>query len=243
MNIDGETLLYDAGTTINDALDDRGISVDTIDNIFISHLHADHAGGIEYLAFKRYFSQFPFGESKANLIGSEEILIRGWDHVWSGGLEHMRGKDNLLSDYFNIKSLTPHESFQIKDFIFVPVFQCHVDGDASYGLDIFNNNCNIFISGDSQVTSLYQLAPQNNIYDKYQLIFHDCEFAEYPNSVHAQFHELCSLPAEIKSKMWLYHFSLNGKHIWEYEKLAEQNGFAGVVRRGQTFDTKNYSRS
>jgi hypothetical protein len=29
----------------------------------------------------------------------------------------------------------------------------------------------------------------------------------------------------------------------EYEKLAEQNGFAGIVRRGQTFDTKNYSKS
>ena len=36
--------------------------------------------------------------------------------------------------------------------------------------------------------------------------------------------------------MWLYHYSLNNTHIWEFDKLAEDSGFAGIVRRGQEFE-------
>lgn len=207
MNIDGETLLYDAGTTINDALDDHKVPVESIDNIYISHLHADHAGGIEYLAFKRYFGQFPFGINKATLIGDSRILKDGWNHVWSGGLKTIHGKINTLKDYFNIKKMKPQLPFIIKGIPFYPVQNKHVDDELSFGLEFKDDNCWVFISGDSK-------APLTNkelmVLSYYDLIFHDCEFAEYPNSVHAQFHELCTLPSEIKSKMWLYHYSLNG---------------------------------
>lgn len=89
----GETLLFDAGTTINDALFDLNIPVEMIHNIYISHLHADHAGGIEYLAFKRYFSQMPFGINKAKLIGNVKILTDGWKHTWSGGIKNYSRKN------------------------------------------------------------------------------------------------------------------------------------------------------
>ena len=90
----------------------------------------------------------------------------------------------------------------------------------------------VFISGDSQFAPNQMLT----YFEQASIIFHDCEFAEYPNSVHAQFHQLINLPDEIKKKMWLYHYSLNGKLVQEYDKLAIENGFAGLVRRGQHFN-------
>jgi hypothetical protein len=66
------------------------------------------------------------------------------------------------------------------------------------------------------------------------LIFHDCETSPFKSGVHAHFDDLKTLPDEIKSKMWLMHYQ------WVEEvdlaKLAEDNGFAGFVRKGQSFD-------
>jgi ribonuclease BN (tRNA processing enzyme) len=72
-------------------------------------------------------------------------------------------------------------------------------------------------------------------FEQADMIFHDCEFAEYPNSVHAQFHQLCTLSNEIKSKMYLYHYSLNDKTFEELESEVLENGFAGLVKRRQEF--------
>ena len=60
--------------------------------------------------------------------------------------------------------------------------------------------------------------------------------AEYPNSIHAQFHQLCTLDDNIKNKMWLYHYSLNGKTYEELESEVLKNGFAGLIKKGQEFD-------
>jgi hypothetical protein len=56
--------------------------------------------------------------------------------------------------------------------------------------------------------------------------------------VHAQFHQLCTLPEKIKRKMFLYHYSLIGKTYEELNADVQNNGFAGLVKRGQTFDLK-----
>jgi len=73
-------------------------------------------------------------------------------------------------------------------------------------------------------------------WDKAEVIFHDCEFAEYPNSVHAQFHQLKTLNVETKRKMWLYHYSLGARTYEELESEVIEAGFAGLVKRGQEFD-------
>jgi len=75
-------------------------------------------------------------------------------------------------------------------------------------------------------------------WDEADVIFHDCEFAEYPNSVHAQFHQLKTLSEDTKKKMYLYHYSLNGKTYEELEQEVLKAGFAGLVKRGQKFKFK-----
>lgn len=227
-------MLYDCGTSINDALHNMKMQASDIDSIYISHLHADHAGGVEFMAFKTYFSP----DKKPELIAHKDILEEGWNHTWSGGLKSLQGEEATLDTYFDVTAHTNVSNFKFQGITFKPLQTPHIiSGDKqvpSFGLGINYKDQAVFITGDTQFSKdLF------NYYEESDLIFQDCEFADYPGGVHAQFHQLKTLPDEIKKKMWLYHYSLNGKHIWEYEIMAEKAGFAGIVRRTQLFDLED----
>jgi ribonuclease BN (tRNA processing enzyme) len=227
-------LLYDCGTTINDALLFNSVSLQDITDIYISHLHADHAGGVEFVAFKTYFDGFPFGQHKPRMIAHDDIIKNGWECTWKGGLGAIHGQKMELSNYFDITSHTDNGIFFFEGIEFSPELSTHVNNGEndvpSFGLSWEYNEHSVFISGDCKLPESFTQ------YETSTIIFHDCEFAEYLGSVHTQFHELKELPDEVKAKMWLYHYALNDKHIWEYETLAEEAGFAGIVRRGQEFN-------
>jgi len=90
----------------------------------------------------------------------------------------------------------------------------------------------IFISGDTKFNNNYL----KGIYNKVEYIFQDCEFATYPNSVHAQFNELKYLDKNIKNKMYLYHYSLGNMTYYEANKIVEKAGFRGLVKpKGHKF--------
>lgn len=227
-------LLYDAGTSIADSLDNANIRPVDLDTIYISHLHADHIGGIEYIAFKTYFEQYPFGENKINLKANKNVLTKAWDNSWKGGLESIQGSRNTLESYFNTRYMNDNEKFDFYGTEIKPIETKHVIDDISdvpsYGLKFTHNNKNVYISGDSQFD-----IDKISIFNECDIIFHDCEFAEYPNSVHAQFHQLKTLPLEIKAKMYLYHYMLKGIEYNDLNNEAKQNGFAGLVKRSQEF--------
>ena len=52
---DKDTLLIDAGGDLRFSLSEQGFSHRDIRNVYISHLHADHIGGMEWLAMNTYF--------------------------------------------------------------------------------------------------------------------------------------------------------------------------------------------
>lgn len=159
-----------------------------------------------------------------------------------GGLKTIQGKINNLSDYFTVDYLIGNDSFNLQNVKIRPIKNKHVDNELSFGLDFEDNRCRVYISGDSKCPEVDKFLTNEGTYDKYQLIFQDCEFQDYPNSVHAQFYELCKLPDQIKNKMWLYHYSLNSEPIGKYEDKATLAGFAGIVYRGQVFNTEDYQR-
>ena len=236
---DDHTMLFDAGTTIPDALNALGKTVNSFDSIFISHNHADHVGGLEYIGFKKYFSTFPFGSDRPTLLAHHQVMDELWDTSLKGGMRSLQGKSATLDTYFNPVYLKDSDTFMLDTYIKYQIVQTiHVIDDRrfmpSYGL-ILNNVRDvgirkIFITGDTQ------LAPNQmmTFYDQSDIIFHDCELAEYQNSVHAQYHELKKLPEHIKAKMWLYHYILNE----DYPELpdAVADGFLGFVKRGDSFE-------
>jgi len=236
---DGANFLYDCGSTIGEALNDKGLEPKDIDSIYISHLHGDHCGGIEYMAFKTYFGQFPFGVQKINLFGHHSILQDGWMHSWSGGLKCIQGKELELEDYFHTSYMELEDDMYFCGHKLQPVKTLHVKVDEtdegevpSFGLSISTlEGKKIFISGDTQFDkeNLMKYWLESN------LIFNEVEFADYPNSVHTQYKDLLTLEDNIRKKMYLYHYSLNGKTFKELNEQVQKDGFKGLVQRGQEF--------
>jgi len=228
-------LLIDAGRTVPEALEDCGYDENSIQNIFITHNHSDHTGGLEHIGFKRYFSTFPFGQNIPKLYSHYSVLEDLWEHNLSAGMKSMQGCVNSLETYFDTHYLNDNSSFSIGDANIDVIQTVHVVDNRkivpSYGLMMWENNkSKIFITGDSQMNP----NQMRTFFNKADVIFHDCELANYPASVHAQYHELKTLPDTIKSKMWLYHYDTKCGTIDLPDAVAD--GFKGFVKRGDIFE-------
>ena len=218
--------LIDCGSDARHALHELGLSAKDIDNVFITHLHADHAGGLEWLGFSRKFiSKSP----KPNLYISESLNNRLWDHTLSGGMSSLDEEKASLESYFAPHLLEENAEFEWEDSHFKTVRTKHVsDGGCSlpsFGLFIQNNESKIYITSDTQFTP-ETLEPY---YRDADVIFHDCETGNFKSGVHAHYDDLVTLHEEIKSKMWLYHYSPGALPD------AKSAGFKGFVKKGQSF--------
>ncbi len=234
---EGDNLLFDAGNTTADALDAQGFTPEEIKNIYISHPHGDHFYGLEYLGFKTYYSKFPFGRNRPHLYGVADVLERVWDYGLRAGMEYLTNATGTLETYFDVDYLSMDGEFPLgANVMCFPMITTHVVSDKesmpSYGLLIDNaiHDTNIFITGDTQFNEDMAL----KYYPGFDTIFHDCELADYPNSVHAQYRELVKLPEAIKAKMWLYHYKTDGGKVELPDAVAD--GFLGFVKRGDTFE-------
>jgi ribonuclease BN (tRNA processing enzyme) len=225
------TLAIDCGTHWQAAIEELNISLFDIHSIFITHQHADHINSLEYIGFKTYFNSFPFGKEKRELIGNIEVLEAVWNECL-GAMKSLQGQTNKLETFFNPIYVPPNGSFKWYDIDFNLVQTVHIVDDRrivpSYGLMFKPDTKKIFITGDTQ------FAPHAlfTYYDQADIIFHDCELKNYRGSVHAQYHELATLPKEVKDKMWLYHYTMDGAEL----PNAEEDGFRGFVKKGQVFN-------
>ncbi len=228
----GKRLLIDAGGDLRHALRDAGLSHKDIDAIYISHLHADHIGGMEYMAFISYFGCQP--PRKPALYGRSNVL----DGLWSSmkqGVASIQNKIMTMDDYFDVNRVGMNGTFEFGGTKFQTVQAIHVMNGfevvPSYGL-IFQdrNGKKVFVTTDTQ------FAPHQikDFYGAADLIFHDCETSPFKSGIHAHYEDLRTLPEETKKKMWLYHY--NDVQVGGKLPDAVGDGFAGFVQQGQVFD-------
>lgn len=222
----GRKLLIDCGSDIRFSLYAAGLSYLEITDIFISHLHADHAGGLEFIGMTRRFDPRC---DRANLYLSKDIASELWDRTLSGGMRSIDQDIATLDTYFTVHRIGKGEGFIWEGIRFELVRMIHVDTGfyvmPSYGLFFEVQGVNVFISGDSQLY-LQQNYP---FYEQADLIFHDCETAIARTPVHAHYSELITLPERFRRKMWLYGYQPG------LLPDAQEDGFLGFVRRGQQF--------
>lgn len=222
----GKCLLIDCGGDARLALYDQGHTYKDINDVYISHLHADHVGGLEWLAFTTYFDPEPH---KVCMHIHHSLVDPLWQHVLSGGLCSLQGPTPTLTSFFNLDQIEDGRFFKWENIEFHLVETDHgMSGSSSmssYGLFFKIKDERIYITTDSQFNP-----PQiQKYYDEATIIFQDCEITEIKSGVHAHFEQLVTLPPEIKRKMWLYHYNTN------LLPDALGNGFAGFVQRGQVF--------
>lgn len=222
-----EKLLIDCGTDARIALFELGYTYKDISNVYITHLHGDHVGGLEWLAFTRKFDPTC---DKPNLYIQSGLMEDLWNKVLSGGLSSIQGEKACLKTFFNPIPVDKH--FQWEGIKFELIETLHVinnDNTAPcFGLMTTIDGIKVYFTADTQ------FCPERFLpyYEKADIIFHDCETKIIKSGVHAHYDQLVTLDQAVKNKMWLYHYS--PVHLPD----AKKDGFKGFVTKGQTFNFK-----
>lgn len=234
LNHNYKNLLIDCGTDIRFSLRDSKMSYKDIDAVYISHLHADHCGGLEYLGFCTYF------DSSCNrpLLYIDESLV---DQLWNtlkAGMGILDSKVASINDYFQVESIPSSNVFTWNSIQFNTVQANHVVNAFTtmytYGLrwtTLIGNN--ILFTSDCNCMPEFPLMEQ---YKNADIIFHDCSTL-YVSDVHTHFDDLKKLPDDIKHKMHLCHYHDNV--VDDFKKFndnAINEGFSGFVVEGETIN-------
>lgn len=235
-------MLIDAGTDVRRSLADCGVKATDLESVYISHLHSDHAGGLPDLALMNFFAKQNLGEVmksggitndsvKPTLFGVGTLLDEGWSKCWSAPLETLEIMQAKLSDYFNVHPIPRKNAkfnvgaLDLQAFQTVHVMNALYVQD-SYGLIFTVNGTKIMHTTDTQFAP-HQLM---SLYRWSDVILHDCETSKFKSGVHAHYTDLLTLPAEIKAKMWLFHYQ-DGEL-----PDAKKDGFQGFIEKGQIFE-------
>lgn len=229
-----EHILVDCGTLCAYALEKAyNTPITSIQNIFVTHPHADHIGSLEEFALVgRYVSK-----RKPNLIINNRFKKVLWKQSVKGGLHYSEDGHMKMNDYFtqiNPKQITrkPFEIYETNiGSINLKIFRTrHITtkshtfrhSQLSYGVLIDNR---ILFTGDSQFKPKYLDYFQKRY--PVELIIHDCDVSGYAEGVHASYRQLMTLDKGTKAKMMLVHYNSSAE-----KKTPEADGFKGFVKPG-----------
>ncbi len=222
----GNKLLIDCGSDIRFSLHAAGFSHLDVTDIYISHLHADHIGGLEYIGFS---TKFDSRCSKPRLYLSQELVGDLWSRSLSGGMRSIEGDIADLDTYFDVRAVPRNSFFEWEGIQFILIRTIHVMNGyfifPSYGLFFELDGFKVLITTDTKLC----MEAFGQYYEEADIIFQDCETAKFPSQIHAHYNELLKLPKGIRNKMWLYHYQPG------YLPNCRQDGFQGFIKRGQIF--------
>jgi ribonuclease BN (tRNA processing enzyme) len=171
------------------------LDVDRVEAVALTHLHADHASGLEGLGF---FSHFALGR-RARLAVHPAVAQRLWDGHLAAGMEQLRGGTGAvermrLEDFFELTSLSETGSVTVGPFtIECRLTRHHVPTTA---LRVTAGGRSIAFSGDTEfdVDLIRWLGEAD-------LVVHEVGFG-----THASASQLAALPAALRARMRLAHF-------------------------------------
>jgi len=217
----GYRLLIDCGITAPRALNRLGIPFDHVDGVLITHLHADHVGGLEEFAFQMKYVY----QRKPVLYVAEPLQIPLWENTLKGGMENLAENLNGLSSYFHVRPLAEGAATEIHPGLVTELIRTeHIPGKLSYSLIL---NHGLFYSADIRFNRklLEWLAEERRC----RYILHDCQLAG-PETVHATLEQLLTLPETIQRRIYLMHYGD------DMEAYVGRTGAMRFLRQGQTYE-------
>ncbi len=214
--------VVDCGYTVPARLHALGL-LDKVTDIIITHLHADHVGGLETLGSLLYYALRKRGERAPTLhLATEDLARELWEHSLRAGL--INGSDDAnqpidasLTTYFQVSTGPVVRIDGLPTATFLPTN--HIPRMANYSLRFDNG---VYYSADSRDMPPFDA----------DIIFQDVHFQPpFDDEVHASYIRLRDeMPPAVRKKTWLVHLG-NG-----YEKFSpEKDGFAGFIRQDQEF--------
>lgn len=199
------------------------------------------------------------------LICNEVLLKDLWEHTLKGGLDSMEGFDSTIETFFQPIPVKANKPILLGGWKISLVQQIHIMTGSviknTFGLFFENirepERKKVFFTTDAQY---FQPEQVKVFYDKADIIFQDTEcigcdtenkIMQFKSGVHANYGQLAGwsnvnayrLDKATKKKLWLSHyqdFVTECKDFFgnacDWDKLAEEDGFAGFVYVGQTFE-------
>ncbi|NQX57590.1 MBL fold metallo-hydrolase [Paenibacillus qinlingensis] len=193
------TLLIDCGPTVPKSLSEIDLELDQINGILISHIHADHIGGLEEVAFRLFYQ---YNRKRVQLYVTEALAEVLWENSLKGGLYNPEDGFHQLQDYFELVYLQERVPYQISPELTIEIVPTlHIAQKLNYSIFI---NHRTFYSADLQFNNdflINEVVHTRNCHT----IFHDCQLIG-PGYVHTTLAELLTLPAEVQKRTYLMHY-------------------------------------
>ncbi|MCA9604449.1 MAG: ribonuclease Z [Myxococcales bacterium] len=174
---------------------DAGVDLDRVEAVALTHLHADHASGLEGYG---YFAHFALGR-RAPIAAHPPVVERLWEGHLAAGMERLvtgeRPARRTLTDYFELLPLEVGARVEVGPFaiecrptrhhIATTAFRIHA-GDESLGY-----------SADTAFDpALIEWLAEADV------VIHETNYG----SQHTPYAALAALPAETRAKMRLIHY-------------------------------------
>lgn len=233
----GHAWLLDCGLLCPLALHARNIPIQNIDGAFITHLHGDHALGLEEIFFRSFFAcQRKIGLWLPSAFSREHSQIDGtdlWENCLRASMEtlvHQDGKTKIttLHDYADIHIVSPGEPFDLLGLTCETFPVIHTAQKPAFG--IFLGNAAAYTSDCTFSQKRIERLLERNV----SVIFHEVYFsAPYPHSVHTSIDELAELPPDVRKMIVLMHYA--DETTADDFARARKLGFR-IATPGMTFD-------
>lgn len=195
-------ILIDCGSTTPRSLYDIQIQPEQIDGIVISHIHADHVGGLEEMAFRLLYES---NQKKTKLYLTKAIANVLWENTLKGGMYNPEDGYHSLEDYFDVIVIEEQVPVVIGPGLAIELVPTlHIPRKPSYSLFI---NERIFYSADTRFSEellIHEVIDKRNCHT----IFHDCQLSGQ-GFIHATLEELLTLPEHIQQRVYLMHYADN----------------------------------
>lgn len=228
-------LLIDCGGKCPQTLYQLGLNITEIQNFLITHSHADHIGGLEEVCLTNLY----VARHIPTIIISEAYEHVLWDMSLRGGCaynEEIPGNVLSFTKFWKIQRpvcisrMFDRETLETNvGSINIKMFRTKHIPDSSGSWVTSFWSCGVIIDDRVMFTSDTRFDLELiNTYDakfNFEKIFHDCQL--FTGGVHASIEELNTLPAEVKSRMYLMHYGDN----WEnFEPQVREYGFIDFAR-------------
>lgn len=206
---DSMRLMIDFGHLAPQRLEERGDSLGDITHVAISHIHADHIGGLEELAFLSRFVH----KNRVTLLTPGNLRHLLWEHSLRGGLEMVADEAGEkvhcnLETYFDVIELG--DSWQEIGPVRIRPFRTdHVPGKDSWGFIVEDgaSGGRMIFGCDTRVRHPELVEePLDEDFSRGP-IFHDCQLSGGgASTIHVPLREI-AYPAAVQARIVLVHYN------------------------------------